>query len=235
MRSVARLLVAAALLSCCLAATALATSLTVAPTRIDLAPDARSGSITLENTGSTPTTVQVETFAWTGNDTSRELAPTRGLLAVPAVFNLAAGARQVIRVATREAAAADIEAAYRLVITEVPTATPDTAAGIRFALRLSLPVFITPPGAAAAPEWALRRGRGGGTLEVENRGAAHLHVRRLLVRDKASGRVLAEHDQPGYVLARSRHSWVDLVPAASGPVVIEAQTNLGSLTLDLGS
>lgn len=233
MRSLASRLGAGALLSCCLWATAAATSLTVAPTRIDLAPEARSGSITLDNTGATPTTVQVETFAWTGNNTSEALAPTRGLLAVPAVFNLAAGGRQVIRVASREAAATDIETAYRLIITEVPTATPETAAGIRFALRLSLPVFITPPGAVAVPEWRLRRQSGAATLEVANSGAAHLHVRRLVVRDKRTGRVLVEVDQPSYVLARSAYSWPNLVPGGAGPVVVEAETNLGGLTLDL--
>jgi fimbrial chaperone protein len=210
-----------------------ATSLTVAPTRIDLSAEARSGSVTLENTGPTPTTVQVETFAWARNSTTEGLEPTRGLLAVPAVFNLPAGGRQLIRVASREVAVGDVEAAYRLLITEVPTAAPDTAAGIRFALRLSLPVFITPPGAAAAPRWTLRRTGAGGTLEVVNEGTAHLHVRRLAVRDKASGRLLADLDQPSYVLARSTHGWSNLVPATSGSVVIEAETNLGGLTLDL--
>jgi fimbrial chaperone protein len=225
--------IAAVALSCCLCATAMATSLTVAPTRIDLAPDARSGSVTLDNSGSTSTTVQVETFAWTGSGATDALAPTRGLLAVPAVFNLEAGARQVIRVASREAAATEVETAYRLLITEVPTATPDTAAGIRFALRLSLPVFITPPGAVAVPDWTLHQGRGGRSLEVVNRGTAHLHVRRLVVRDQASGRVLAELDQPSYVLARGTHRWPDLVPIGFGPVVVEAQTNLGGLTVAL--
>jgi fimbrial chaperone protein len=233
MPSLACRIIAAAALSCCLWATAMATSLTVAPTRIDLAPDARSGSVTLDNSGSTSTTVQVETFAWTGSGATDEIAPTRGLLAVPAVFNLEAGARQVIRVASREAAAADVETAYRLLITEVPTAAPDTAAGIRFALRLSLPVFITPPGAVAVPDWALRRERAGRSLEVVNRGTAHLHVRRLVVRDQASGRVLAELDQPSYVLARGAHRWPDLVPTSFGPVVVEAMTNIGGLTVDL--
>lgn len=233
MRIAARRLVAGVLVACCFWAEAAATSLTVAPTRIGLAPEARSGSVTLDNTGAVPTTVQVETFAWTGNNATEAIEPTRGLLAVPAVFNLAPGARQVIRVASRETAAPEVEAAYRLVITEVPTAAPDTAAGIRFALRLSLPVFITPRGAAAQPDWSLRRERGGGTLDVVNRGTAHLHVRKLVVRDRASGRVLAEVDQPSYVLARKAHSWANLVPAGAGAVVVEAQTNLGGLTLDL--
>jgi fimbrial chaperone protein len=234
MRSFGCWLLAGLLVQLCgLPSDAGATSLTVAPTRIDLSADARSGSVTLENTGPTDTTVQVETFAWARNDTTEGLEPTRGLLAVPAVFNLPAGGRQVIRVASRETTSGTIEAAYRLLITEVPTAAPDTPAGIRFALRLSLPVFITPPGAVAEPRWTLRRTRAGGTLEVANEGSAHLHVRRLIVRDKASGRVLADLEQPSYVLARATHGWPDLVPAGAGSVVIEAETNLGGLTVDL--
>jgi fimbrial chaperone protein len=213
--------------------TATATSLSVAPTRVELTPSTRSGSVMLDNTGTGATTVQVETFAWTGGNSIEALAPTRGLLAGPAVFNLPAGERQVIRVASRSEAASDVETAYRLLITEVPTQAPDTAAGIRFALRLSLPVFITPPGAVANPSWVLRPGPGGRTLEVRNQGNAHLHVRGLKVRDKASGRVLAHVDTPTYVLARALHSWSNLVPAGAGPVVVEAETNMGGLTLDL--
>jgi fimbrial chaperone protein len=227
------LALALAMLCCGLAGEAFATSLSVAPTRVELTPTARSGSIILENTGDQATTVQVETFAWTRGHTVEALEPTRGLLAVPAVFVLPAGERQVIRVATREAAPGDVESAYRLLITEVPTETPDTATGIRFALRLSLPVFITPPRAKAEASWSLRRGAGGRTLDVQNSGNAHLHVRSLTVKDKATGRLLAELEQPSYVLAGASHSWPDLIPATVGAVVVDAQTNLGSLTLDL--
>jgi len=234
MRSLVRPALLAFVLLCCgWPSAAHATSLSVAPTRVELTPSARSGSITLENTGSTTTTVQVETFAWTRGNSVEALEPTRGLLAVPAVFVLPAGERQVIRVATRETTAADVEATYRLLITEVPTEDPNTAAGIRFALRLSLPVFITPVGAKAEPRWSWQRGAGGRSLEVENTGRAHLHVRRLTIHDKGTGRLLAEIDQPSYVLARGRHSWPDLVPAGAGPVIVQAQTNLGDLSLDL--
>jgi hypothetical protein len=167
--------------------------------------------------------------------TSEALAPTRGLLAVPAVFNLAAGARQVIRVASREAAASDIETAYRLLITEVPTATPETAAGIRFALRLSLPVFITPPGAVAAPEWTLRQaGAAVARLEVTNT---------AVPRTCTSAASWCATRRPGACWSNSTSratSWrrahtagPTSCPSAAGPVVVEAQTNLGGLTIDL--
>ena len=208
-----------------------ATSLSVAPTRVDLATDARSGSVSLDNTGDLATTVQVQTFAWKEGNSIESLEPTRRLLAVPAVFKLPAGGRQVIRVASREEVPADVETAYRMVITEVPSAGPDTASGIRFALRLSLPVFITPRGASAVPAWQLSPdGRG---LDVRNDGNAHLHVRGLVIRDQQSGRILADVDSPSYVLAREAHSWPDLLAVGSGSVLVEAQTNLGALSIVL--
>jgi fimbrial chaperone protein len=224
-------LILLALFAYCPPTTAYTTSLSVAPTRVELSSNARSGSVNLDNTGETETTVQVETFAWTGNNSIEALEPTRGLLAVPAVFNLPAGGRQVIRVASREGDPSEVEAAYRMVISEVPLGAPTTAAGIRFALRLSLPVFITPPGAAPSPVWS--RSADGRGLNVQNEGNAHLHVRQLRVTEEASGRLLAEVTSPSYVLARSAHHWPDLVKPVVGSVVIEAQTNVGDLNIVL--
>ncbi len=212
---------------------AVATSLNVAPTRIDLGPDSRSGSVTLNNTGEVPTTVQVETFAWRHGNSVAELEPTRGLLAVPAVFNLERGARQVIRVATRGPASDEVETAYRLVITEVPVAGDQTAAGVRFALRLSLPVFITPPGAAPAPDWQLVQGADGPALELRNAGTAHLYVSRLSLRAGAGGEPLAQIETPSYVLAGNTQRWP--LPSLQGRrgLVVEAATNLGDLVVEL--
>ena len=232
MRSLAlRFVLITIVLSWGASAEGLATSLSVAPTRVDLATDARSGSVNLDNTGDQATTVQVQTFAWRHGNSIESLEPTRGLLAVPAVFNLPAGGRQVIRVASREEVPADVETAYRMVITEVPSTDPDTAAGIRFALRLSLPVFITPRNAYAAPAWELSTD--GRSLGVRNDGNAHLHVRGFVIRDQQSGRILADVDSPSYVLAQEEHSWPDLLAAGSGPVLIEAQTSLGALSIVL--
>ena len=212
---------------------AIATSLNVAPTRIDLGPDARSGSVTLENTGEGATTVQVETFAWRHGNSVAELEPTRGLLAVPAVFSLERGARQVIRVATRAPASAEVEAAYRLVITEVPVAGDQATAGVHFALRLSLPVFITPPGTAPVPSWQLVRGAGGPALEVRNTGTAHLYVSHLSLRAAAGGEPLALIETPSYVLAGNTQRWP--LPPLRGErdLVVEAATNLGDLLVEL--
>ncbi len=76
-------------------------SLGVSPTRLDLAPDQRAGVVTLQNNGAEPVLVQVQTFAWPDRPDSAELEPTRELVAVPAVAELAPGRKQLIRVAAR--------------------------------------------------------------------------------------------------------------------------------------
>ena len=118
----------------------------MAPTRVDLPPDDATGVVTLQNNAAEPVMVQVQTFAWPRSPASADLEPTRDLLAVPPVFELAGNARQIIRVALRGALSGEREHAYRLLITEVPRGAT-ASAGVRFALRLSLPVFVTPPGA----------------------------------------------------------------------------------------
>ena len=199
-------------------------NLTVAPTRIDLRPEQAGGSVTLENNDSAPALVQVETFAWKRSPLTSDLEPTRELVAVPPVFELAPGARQIIRVALRQPHTAPTEAAYRLVISEVP---PPGGGGVRFALRLSLPVFATPAGAVAQPRWRLLRDGTALSLELANLGSAHLLVQRLRLR--AGGRS-EEFDRPTYVLAGQRHVWELSLPAAqSGPVELAAETSLGPL------
>jgi fimbrial chaperone protein len=215
-----------------LALPALAGNLTVAPTRIDLGGARTSGSVTLENNAREPVLVQVETFAWAGSVATADLEPTRELVAVPPVFSLAPGAKQIIRVALREPGARPAESAYRLLITEVPRSAGVRGGGVQFALRLSLPVFATPAGAAPRPHWLLRRHGKGGELELVNAGSAHLQLRRLRLRG-ADGKEEAI-DRPGYVLAGQRQAWSVKLPVRPGATfVLEADTNIGELEVPL--
>ena len=156
-----------------------AASLNVAPTRVELGPEARSGAVTLQNDAELPVTVQVQTFAWPRSPLADDLEPTRDLLAVPPVFSLEPKARQIIRVALRKPLAGGREQAYRLLITEVPEPQGGSGAAVRFALRLSLPVFATPAGARPTPVWSFGGSAEAPTLRLLNSGTAHLQVRRI--------------------------------------------------------
>jgi fimbrial chaperone protein len=217
----------------CAAAPAAAGSLTVAPTRIDLAAGRTAGAVTLHNNASEPVLVQVETFAWPRTPSTGDLEATKRLVAVPPVFSLAPDAKQVIRVALREAQMGASEEAYRLLITEVPQ-SQGKGGGVQFALRLSLPVFATPAGATPSPQWSLGREGDRSTLQLANSGTAHVQVQKI--RLKGSDGALQTIDEPSYVLAGQQHAWNLRLPVKAGSVVaVEADTNIGTLALPLAA
>jgi fimbrial chaperone protein len=206
-----------------------AASLSVAPTRVELGPKDRTAVVTLQNNADEAVMVQVQTFAWPRTPATDDLEPTRELIAVPPVFSLDARAKQIIRVATRGPLREDQEQAYRLLITEVPR-DGATGSGVHFALRLSLPVFVTPAGAQPLPSWALRPEGGTGTLELVNRGAAHLHVRRIVLRAPGRPEPVQTIETPAYVLPGQGKAWPLSGPArAHGTLHVQAETNLGPI------
>lgn len=208
---------------------ALAASLTVAPTRVEFAGDDRAEVVTLRNNAADPVMVQVQTFAWENGPGSTELAATRDLLAVPPVFELPAAGSQIIRVALRGAATSDVERAYRLLITEVPRGGGG-GTGVRFALRLSLPVFVTPPGAAPLPAWSVRGAGGQRELVLRNDGTAHLQVRRIVLAGGGVGTAPRTIETPAYVLAGQEQHWPLPATTAARELQLQAETSIGPLS-----
>lgn len=206
-----------------------AAALSVAPTRVELGPNDRSAVVTLQNDGSESVMLQVQTFAWPRTPATGDLEPTRDILAVPPVFALAGKGKQIIRVALRGPPPADREQAYRLLITEVPRGGGvDT--GIRFALRLSLPVFVTPPEAAPQITWTVLRASGGAQLALDNRGTAHLQVRRIVLRAPGNPQPVQSIEAAVYLLSGQSQTWPLTAPAAAQRTLqLEAETNLGPI------
>jgi fimbrial chaperone protein len=209
---------------------ALGATLGVSPTRIELGPGRPAAVVTLTNSGEEPLLLQVETFAWRSSPATADLEPTRELVAVPPLLRLAPGDRQIVRVARRGDTAPAVEESFRLLVTEVPSGEA-AAGGVRLALRMSLPVFVTPPGARAEPRWTVERGAAGPTLVVANHGRAHLHVRRIEL--LAAARPIGLGDGPVYVLAGREHRWSLAGTRLEGAraLSIRAETNLGDLDL----
>jgi fimbrial chaperone protein len=212
-----------------------AASLGVAPTRLAFGPEDRMVTVTLQNNGASPVTVQVQTFAWPRTPATDDLEPTRDLIAVPPVVALEPSAKQIIRVALRRPLEPRAELAYRLLISEVPGSDPSRISGVRFALRLSLPVFVTPAGAVARPVWSAPSDRGRGrVLALGNQGTAHLQVHRIVLRAPGRSEPAQVIESPSYVLAGQEQTW-SLDPAARGlpSLQLEAETNLGPLKASL--
>jgi fimbrial chaperone protein len=211
-----------------LSAMARADGLSISATRLQLDADGGADSVAVTNRGDRPKLIQVEAYRWNGAPDG-DLEPTREIVAVPTVFEVGAGERQVVRLAARPSpAGAEVERAYRVIIGEVPQAVEPDETGLRFALRFNLPAFATPEGAEPVPEWRLSRAATGLRLELANRGRAHLRLDELTLRD-GDGRLVHSDDGLAYVLPGEVGTWT--VPAApgEGTFSVEAATNIGPI------
>jgi fimbrial chaperone protein len=221
----------ACLVACLVSASAVAATLQVSPVRISISADGRAGIVRLHNQSDQPTLVQVEALTWNETEDLAEVPRTGEILAVPPVFELAGGAEQVIRLALRRPLTSGTEQAYRLLITEVPREVGDGSQGVSFALRLNLPIFVTPDGAAPQPIWSLDLAGGGSKLTLGNQGSAHVRIQSIALFADGGADPVFVSDDGGYVLAGRERSWqLDLGRLKAGTsLTVEAETNLGKL------
>lgn len=228
----------ACLAACVVSASAVAATLQVSPVRISISSDGKAGVVRLHNQSDVPTLVQVEALDWNEVTDLAEVPRTSDILAVPPVFEIGAGAEQVIRLALRRPLTSDIEQAYRLLITEVPRAVGEGPQGVSFALRLNLPVFVTPEGALPQPAWSLQRDASGAKLTLGNEGNAHVRVQSIALFEDGGAQPVFVSDEGGYVLAGGERSWqLDLGRLKAGAsLTVKAETNLGELEapVDIG-
>lgn len=104
----------------------------------------RSTAIWLENKGGAPVTLQLRSFGWTQTSGKDTTADQQAIVASPPIAQIAPGERQLIRV-IRRGPAAPGEAAYRLIIDELPrprTGTEGASARLDVQMRYSLPLFV---------------------------------------------------------------------------------------------
>ena len=217
---------------------AVAGSLRVGPTRLDLSPGHPVAVLEVQNTGDAATLAQLDTFAWTQAGAGDLLEPTTDLVTTPLVLNLAPGETRYVRVGLRERTRLPAERSYRLFVREVaPTFLAES--GLRFALRVGVPVFVLPasvetrPGAVIGSQELSWRWVAdiGGCVNVQLINPSLRHDRILAAEImSASGEVLWRASEPAYVLAQSRRS---LQPVLCAPSVKEAVTL--RLTTDSGA
>jgi len=223
------LAVVAAFLTGLHAGAAGAANLGVSPIRVALPADGRPGVVRVRNEAQDSALVQVEAVEWAEDV---DAAPVAGeVIAAPPVFELGGGEEQLVRLALRRPLANGVEQAYRLLITEVPQEV-SAANALTFAVRLNLPVFATPEGAAPEPEWRVQPAAGGGAeLVLANRGSAHLRVEALELRAKGGERPLFASERRAYVLAGEVDVWPLGQALAGLPPALEvsAKTHRGPL------
>lgn len=198
---------------------ALASGLQVSPTQLTLQARQNADGLWLSSTGDAPVTAQVRVYRWTQANGEDSETPSREVLVSPPMIRLAPADRQLIRVIRTGAPPAGAEAAYRVVIDELPVPGTGPDKGVQFVLRYSVPVFMAPAGAGsdAAPRlsWQLRREGGRAVLEVANAGNRHAQLADLRFDDERGQATEVQAGLLGYVLAGARMRWQLKTPPAA--------------------
>lgn len=233
--------IAASLLSAvALAGTAAASSLGVAPVRVELSSATNTAALTVRNQGDSPIVVQVRPTAWSQRDEQDQLDDTHELLATPPLFTVPAKGQQVVRIALQRKADASRELAYRLVLSEVPPEAGADATAVRIALRLTLPVFVAAQ-VRALPDLSWQHTwLPDGTLQIQaqNHGTAHIQILDFDA-SSADGRAKALHtDTMRYLLPGSGANW--LLHASGGTsaapsILIHGHSDVGDFTVTSAS
>lgn len=203
-------------------------TLKVSPIKVTLPADGKSEVIRLKNPDPTPALVQVQAVEWAAAEDLDQAKPADEILAVPPIFEVAPNGEQVIRLALRDPGSVPVEKAYRLLITEVPEEVD--GGGVSFAVRLNMPLFVTPEGAEPQPQWRFGYTPSGeGELILANRGNAHLMVKSLELRGTGQTTPVFETDQFAYALAGTEQRWSLGYGQRSLPKSLEvhAETHLG--------
>ena len=212
-------------------------SFAVNPVRATLSAKQPVGSLVVQNNGSEPTVVQLETVSWAQHDGKDVYEPTKEILATPPIFTIPAGGSQIVRVGIRRAAEPGRELTYRLFLQEVPQTKSDLQ-GLRVVLRVGIPVFVLPATTSSPSlKWqAMRTSDGSLRVRVTNSGNAHIQLARSKLMTGANTRALVEQDVPAYVLAGQTREWlykVNPLPASGVPLRVAAQTDLGDMSTEL--
>jgi fimbrial chaperone protein len=188
-----------------------AASFSVLPVRVELSAGQPIAALTVRNSGSEATVVQLETMQWTQPGGKDAYLPTHELLATPPIFTIQPGASQIVRVGLRRGVDAVQELGYRLFLQEVPAAPAPDFKGLKMILRMSVPVFVAPaaaPGAVAGRlEWHAIARDGAMQLSVLNHAARHVVITHLELDAAANGKPVFQQDVQSYVLPGQVHEW----------------------------
>lgn len=204
------------------------------PIGVELPPGEQVATFTLINHGASPQVFQAQPMRWQQSNGKDTLTPAPQLTASPALFRLAAGASQVVRVGFAvPQPSTPMERSYRVLFSELPQDQSSQAGvDVRILLRMNVPLFYasSAPDAAARLHWTLQESPGSWTLETKNQGDRHVRITALRLTLKGYGPV--QKKGLWYVLAGAQRSWTFSHPPSALPAVvtIQADTDHGTIT-----
>ncbi|GKT18141.1 fimbria/pilus periplasmic chaperone [Acidovorax sp. SUPP2522] len=127
----------------------------------------RAVALWLENRGAEPVSMQVRVFQWRQTDGQDRFEAQREVVASPPISQIPPGQRQMVRLLSTQPVPARTEQAYRVLVDELPAATPppppdppaptppsagasrtpqalpsDAAVAVRLQIRYAIPLFV---------------------------------------------------------------------------------------------
>ena len=225
--------------------TAYASQFNINPVLVTLSESRRVGALALKNESDKMVTVQAKLFAWQQDENGKDqLTPSDTLSYMPRIVQLKPGEERSIRIAFSSKSPPAAEQAYRIYLTEQPQATtdPDQKRQLTVALKMGVPVFVSPKETArdkgAVGEVTAVKGAAG--FVVQNTGNARLVMKSVIMTGQgASGSdVFTVEMGRQFVLAGMKKRFSAKLPAdtcgkaASLRIVGELETG-GTLTATL--
>lgn len=232
-----------------------ASSVLIWPIDPVLEADQQASALWLENRGTETANLQIRVFAWSQSGFDDQYQNQRDVIGSPPVAKIEPGQKQLVRLTRTREVPPGQELAYRIIIDEIPSATPlappadgKTAAAIRFQMRYSVPLFVYGPGlwskddstrqrdpkGAGKPDlsWKKVTVAGRNYVEMRNQGAVHARLTDAALKQGGQPRPLVE-GLLGYVLPGATMRWPipDTVPADQPlQVRINGATNVENIT-----
>ncbi|MBK5304324.1 MULTISPECIES: fimbrial biogenesis chaperone [Gammaproteobacteria] len=205
-----------------------ASSVLIWPIDPVLEADQQASALWLENRGNETANLQIRVFAWSQSGFSDQYQNQRDVIGSPPVAKIEPGQKQLVRLTRTRDIPAGQELAYRIIIDEIPSASPvttddgKTAAAIRFQMRYSVPLFAygaglwskedmtrkRDPKGAGVPDLSWRKVAvdGRSYMEVRNQGAVHARLTEVAFKQGGQTRPVVE-GLLGYVLPGAIMRW----------------------------
>lgn len=219
------------------AAACYAGSIQMTPVRVDLSAGTTVAIVTVHNTGTETSVMQVTLNKWLLAGQQYAYKQSRDLVITPVTFRLAPGKQQIVRIGLRGSPPKAIEASYRLLVEEVPPPASLGSTGTRLIVRHDLPVFVAPVNTAKALlDVSVDCAADGARLRLTNTGNVHAQLRNVVLEDSAAKQSLGSWETFDYLLPSAQKSWglAKVAPASAGKsFLVTALTDQGSFTADV--
>ena len=215
---------------CCALAPALAqgpaanklASFNVSPLRIDIAREQGASQFFVRNESPDQLPLQVRLFAWSQIGGKDVFAPSQDFIVSPSIIRIDPERTQTFHVIGQRPYSAAEQAAYRVVIDQLPGASADTSGATQTRLRVTVPLYA---GGDTAKPAKLNFKIDRQTLTIGNDGGRSARINDLKLKLGDQEIVLAMNAGPRAVLAGSSVTWIlpQIFDCTGGPIRVIAR------------